>query len=72
MIKYVFNLYLISATVTSNSKSLIGNTFFNHVSNEAISRSLTVTISDYLPQVLITPDIFCNLSTNKPNIFAKN
>ena len=36
----------LSATVTSNSKTLIGNTFFNHVSNEDISRSFTVTISD--------------------------
>ena len=36
----------LSATVTSNSKTLIGNTFFNHVSNEDISGSFTVTISD--------------------------
>lgn len=62
---------LLSARITSNSKILIANTFSNHVSNEVISGNLTVTISYYLPQVLITPDIFGNLATNKPNVFTK-
>ena len=35
--------------VTSHSKTLIGNIFFNFISPEIISFNITATISDHLP-----------------------
>ena len=40
-------------TITRHSKTLIDNIFSNYISHEIISRNITATISDHLPQFLI-------------------
>ena len=39
---------------------------------EAISRNITATISDYLPQFLFAPNLFSNPLCNKSNILEKD
>ena len=57
----MFLPYIIQRTrVTSNSKYIIDNIFSNIMSTNVISGNLTATISDYLPQFLIAPEIFRN------------
>ena len=43
--------------------------FSNVIDPDKISGTLTVTFSDYLPQFLIIPDMFNNISGNKSNIY---
>ena len=49
--------------------SLIDNIFSNYISQDIVSGNLTATISDHLPQFLITPHIFSNVPNRKTNIF---
>ena len=46
--------------LTSHSKTLIDNIFYNIISPEAISGNLTSTILDLLPQFMIVPNVFSN------------
>ena len=55
--------------ITSHSSTLIDNIFSNVIAPDIISGNLTATISDHLPQFLIIPNIFCNISGNKSNIY---
>ena len=48
LLQYDFT-FLHPTRVTDHSKTLIDNIFSNHISEEAICGSLTVTISDHLP-----------------------
>ena len=51
--------------ITSHSKTIIDNIFFNFISHEIISGNITATISDHLPQFSVVPNILSNLSTQK-------
>ena len=63
-------LYIIQPTrITSHSKSIIDNIFFNYISQEIISGNLTSTISDYLPEFFIAPHISSNAPSKKSNLF---
>ena len=55
-----------SSRITSHSESIIDNIFSNYISQEIISRNLTSTISDHLPQFIIAPHIFSNASNKNP------
>ena len=45
---------------TSHSKTLIDNIFSNVISKDIISGNITATISDHLPQFLISPNTFAD------------
>ena len=69
----MFLSYIIQPTrVTSNSKTIIDNTFSNIISNDIISDNLTETISDHLPQFLIAPEIFSNSPSSKSYYFERD
>ena len=55
--------------ITSHSKTLIDQIFSNYTSQDIVTGNLTATISDYLPQFLIAPQISSNVSNKKTNIF---
>ena len=55
--------------VTTNSKTLIHNIFSNMAVPNISSGNLTASISDYLPQFLVAPNIFFNASYPKSNIY---
>ena len=56
------------ARIKNNPKTLIDNIYSNVTPNK-ISGNITATISDHLPQFLITPDIFSHPPSTKLNIF---
>ena len=58
--------------ISTTSKTLIDNIFSNIHAPSSISRNLTSSISDHLPQFLIVPDIFLNLSPPKSNIYERD
>ena len=50
--------YILPPTrLTSHSKTLINNIFFNIISPEAISGNLTLTVPDHLHQFMIVPNV---------------
>ena len=53
--------------VTANSKTLIDNIFSNMAAPSIISGNLTASISDHLPQFLVVPNIFFNVSYPRCN-----
>ena len=62
--------YILQPTrLTSYSKILFDNIFFNTLSSEMISGNLTYTTSDHLPQFLFAPNILSNPSHHK-SIFS--
>ena len=65
--------YILQPTrLTSYSKILFDNIFFNTLSSEMISGNLTYTTSDHLPQFLFAPNILSNPSYNKSNIYERD
>ena len=58
--------------VTTTSKTLIDNIVFNMSVSNIISRILTASISDHLPQFLVAPNIFFNVSYSKSKNYAKD
>ena len=54
------------------SKTLIDNFFSNINTPISISGNLVASISDYLPQFLIVPDIFRNSSLSTSNIYERD
>ena len=70
LVSSMFLPYIIQPIrVTSNPKTIIDNIFSKIISTDIISDNLTATISDHLPQFLITPEIFRNSPSNKSNYF---
>ena len=68
-----FVTYILQQTgLTSHSKTLIDNLFFNVISPEAISGNFTPIISDHLPQLMIAPNVLCNSPWHKANIFERD
>ena len=50
---------------TSHSRTLIDNIFSNVISKDIICGNITATISDHLPQFLVSPNTFANPLSNK-------
>ena len=50
---------------TSHSRNLIDHIFSNVISNDIISGNITATISDHLPQFLISPNTFADPPSRK-------
>ena len=57
---------------TSHSRTLIDNIFSNVISKDIISGNITATISDHLPQFLISPNTFADPPSNKSSVFEKD
>ena len=57
--------------ITSHSNTLIDNIFSSVIDPDTISGSLTVTISDHLPQFAIIPNMLANILGNINQIFMK-
>ena len=56
----------------SHSRTLIDNIFSNVISKDIISGNITATISDHLPQFLISPNTFADPPSNKSNVFERD
>ena len=54
---FIIPLILQPTILTSHSKTLIDNIFWNILPSDIISGNLTATISDHLPQFLFAPNI---------------
>ena len=65
-------LILQPTRITSHINTLIDNIFSNVTDPDIISGDLTATISDHLPQILIIPNMFGNISGNKCNIYEND
>ena len=65
-------LILQPTRITSHSNTLIDNVFSNVIDPDIISGNLTGTITDYLPQFAIIPNMFGNIPGNKSNIYERN
>ena len=57
---------------TSHSRTLIDNIFSNFISKDIICGNITATISDHLPQFLVSPNTFANPPSNKSNVFERD
>ena len=57
---------------TSHSRTLIDNIFSNFISKDIFSGNITATISDHLPQFLISPNTFVDPPSSKPNVFERD
>ena len=65
--------YILHPTrITGHSKTLIDNTFSNHINKEVICGNLTSTISDHLPQFFIMPSNFSDPSLSKSNVYERS
>ena len=60
------------ARISTTSKTLIDNIFSNIHTPSSVSGNLTSSISDHLPQFLIVPNIFVNLSPPKSNSYKRD
>ena len=56
----------------SHSRTLIDNIFSNVISKGIICSNITATISDHLPQYLVSPNTFANPLFNKSNVFERD
>ena len=65
-------LILQPTRITSHSNALIDNISSNVIDPDIISGNLTATISDQLPQFIIIPNMFGNISGNKSNIYERD
>ena len=57
---------------TSYSRTLIDNIFSNVILKDIISGNIAATISDHLPQFLISPNTFADSPSNKSNAFGRD
>ena len=57
---------------TSHSRTFIDNIFSNVISKGIICGNITATISDHLPQFLISPSTFADPPSNKSNFFERD
>ena len=70
---HMFLPHIVQPTrISTTSKTLIDNIFSNIHTPSSVSGNLTSSISDHLPQFLIVPDIFLNLSPPKSNIYERD
>ena len=68
---YFFPHVLQPSRVTTNTKTLIDNIFYNMAVPNIISGNLTAPISDHLPQFIVAPNFFFNASTLNPIIMKE-
>ena len=70
---HMFLPYIAQPTrISTTFKTLTDNIFSNILTSSSVSGNLTSLISDHLPQFLIVPDIFLNLSPPKSNIYGRD
>ena len=70
---HMFLPHIVQPTrISTTSKTLIDNIFSNIHTPSSVSGNLTSSISDHLPQFLIVPDIFLNLSPPKCNSYERD
>ena len=65
-------LILQPTRITSHSNTLIDNIFSDVFDPDIVSRNLTATISDLLPQFSIIPNMFGNIIGNKSKIYERD
>ena len=65
-------LILQPTRINNHSNTLIDNIFSNVIDPDIISRNLTATISDHLPQFAIISNKFGNIPDNKSNIYERD
>ena len=58
--------------IDNTFKTLIDNIFSNMVVSNIIYANLTASISYHLPQFLVAPNIFINISYPKSNNYERN
>ena len=58
--------------LTSRSRTFIDNIFSYVISKDIICGNITATISDHLPQFLVSPNTFVNPPSNKSNVFERD
>ena len=58
--------------LTSRSRNFIDNIFSDVISKDIICGNITATISDHLPQFLVSPNTFVNPPSNKSNVFERD
>ena len=61
-----------SSRHTSHSRALIDNIFSIVISKDIICGKVTATISDHLPQSLVSPNTFANRTSNNSNVFERD
>ena len=69
---YFLSYILQPSRVTTNSKTLIDNIFFNMAVPSIISGNFTASISDHVPQFLVAPNIFLFASYPRSNNYEKD
>ena len=57
---------------TSHSRTLVDNIFSIVISRNIICGNITATISDHLPEFLVSPNTFANPPSNKSNAFERD
>ena len=57
---------------TNHSRTLNNNIFSYVIPKDIISGNITATISDQLPQFLISPNTFADRPSNKSNVFERD
>ena len=57
---------------TTHSRTLTDNIFSNVISKDIISGNITTTISDHLPQFLISPNTLADPPSNESNTFERD
>ena len=63
---------ILPTRIRNNSKTLIDNIFSNNCSSDILSGKLSATVSDHLPQFLISPYSFNNPPAMKSMIFERD
>ena len=64
-------LILQPTRTASHSNALMDNIFLNDIDPDITSGNLTATISDHLPQFVISPNMFGNIFGTGPNLIKK-
>ena len=64
-------LILQPTRTASHSNALMDNIFSNDIDPDITSGNLTATISDHLPQFVISPNMFGNIFGTGPNLIKK-
>ena len=69
---HMFLPHIQSTRVTSSSKTLIDNIFYNILGPDFVSGNLTATVSDHLPQFVIVSSIISISPSVKYNIYERD
>ena len=65
-------LILQRTKITNHSNTLVDNMFSSVIAPNVIPNNLVATISDCMPQLSVTPNMFCNTTSNKSNNYERH